>query len=849
MNKSILPSLFLLIVIFILPISLSSFIHDTYDDKAPKPILPIAKNVVTPPTVSLAKKAGRPITNDPIRFDITANTQQITVGEEIELSVTARLMNISPNLMFFLPGSNAYTLKMLLPAGFQQTGGTLTEFVTGELAYPGKAEATYTVRGFFTSTAQNACFRLLRSHGQANSQSLFVEKATLCLPASPVDKPAAARTAATTSLNWCVEAESGSGNRGMQSSGQASGGQFLGGFGNSSEYADYTITGVPAGGGYTLHLWYTSGDNPQFGIVVNGNLQTASASSNGSWSGPFLEKTVTVNLQAGNNSLRIQGTGGGSFSLDRLCVDGGTGGGGCTPPALSLGTPACNGTSTYLIDFAVQTGASVSSNAGSVQGNYVVNIPVGTNVAITASLNGCATQLTANSPTCNSGGNPPGGNTLTKVRYFFRNDGCGVCRDRCAQSQIQGSTDNVTWTTLAIIPSLSDGWNEVNISTNTAWRYLRYQSSGGCYGELMELEFYNGATKLSGTPFGSPGINASMNYTSAFDGNLSTLWHGNQPGTQNFAGLDLGGGNNPPPPPPSNNGCGTGSGLTGFYTNTADLSDYMVLIRNDAEINFSWGNSSPKPGTVIADGFSVRWFGQVEAPVSGNYTFKTNNDDGTRLWVNGQTIIDDWNGHAPTWQQGSIYLNAGQKYDIEMDFVDYWGGAQAQLYWEYPGQGTQIVPSCRLYPKLTATSITNSAQPNIGPDIKLSLCYVDFNCFTFTTNCKNGEVLSFFEIDGCKVGNGGTGGPAPPGPTGPTGPTNPGGGYPGVPGGPAKPFTLPRPIFTRFPNENLSAEEISRRRFYTAMQLAGIFFTGDEVAVLNEYPEVRANVRNYVNAH
>lgn len=172
MDKHLLPRLFLLLAVF-LPISLSSFIHGD-NDKETKRKPSVANGIITSPTASPIKEAGQPLINDPIRFDITSNTQQVTVGKEIELSITARLMNIAPNLMFFLPGSNAYTLKMLLPDGFQQTGGTLTEFVTGELTYPGKVEATYTIRGFFTSAAQNTCFRLLRGYGQANSQSLFV---------------------------------------------------------------------------------------------------------------------------------------------------------------------------------------------------------------------------------------------------------------------------------------------------------------------------------------------------------------------------------------------------------------------------------------------------------------------------------------------------------------------------------------------------------------------------------------------------------------------------------------------------------------------------------------------------
>lgn len=541
LHRSLRQLLFLLLSFILIQSSYAYLLGMLKDGLSGENSLTIALGSVGGTGPKTAKnKAGKNLTtkhttNDPVRFNIKANKVQASIGEEVELTITASLINVSPNLMFFLPGSNAYTLKMLLPAGFQQTGGTLTEFVTGELAYPSKAEATYTLKGFFTTVAPNTCFRLLRSDGQANSQSLFVEKANFCLPVSSVDKLGSARTATTTSLNWCVEAENGSGNRGVESNSQASGGQSIGGFGNSGEYMNYTITGVPTAGSYTLHLWYTSGEIPQFGIVVNnGVLQTVSGNSNSSWSGPFVEKIATISLQAGSNNLRIQGAGG-SFGLDRLCVDGGTTS--CTPPSLSLGTPACNGSSTYSVGFTTQSGASVSSSAGSVQGSQVVNVPVGTNLTVTASLNGCSFQQTANSPICNSGSST---NILTKVRFFFRNDGCATCQDRCAQSQVQGSTDNLNWTTLATIPSVSDGWNEVAVTNPTAWRYVRYQSAGGCYGELVELEFYNGATKLSGTPFGSEGNVSGLVYLNVFDSNLGTFWHGASPGTHNFAGLDMG---------------------------------------------------------------------------------------------------------------------------------------------------------------------------------------------------------------------------------------------------------------------------------------------------------------------
>ena len=61
----------------------------------------------------------------------------------------------------------------------------------------------------------------------------------------------------------------------------------------------------------------------------------------------------------------------------------------------------------------------------------------------------------------------------------------------------------------------------------------------------------------------------------------------------------------------------------------------------DAEIDFAWGTESPVPQYLIRDAFSVRWTGTLDLP-AGEYEFTTSTDDGVRLWVNEQLIIDKW---------------------------------------------------------------------------------------------------------------------------------------------------------------------------------------------------------------
>ena len=78
--------------------------------------------------------------------------------------------------------------------------------------------------------------------------------------------------------------------------------------------------------------------------------------------------------------------------------------------------------------------------------------------------------------------------------------------------------------------------------------------------------------------------------------------------------------------------------------------------------------------------FSVRWTGQILVPTTGTYRFATTSDDGVRLWVNGQRIINNWTAHSPTVNGSTgIALTAGVRYNIRLDYYEQGGGAQIQL--------------------------------------------------------------------------------------------------------------------------------------------------------------------------
>jgi hypothetical protein len=155
-------------------------------------------------------------------------------------------------------------------------------------------------------------------------------------------------------------------------------------------------------------------------------------------------------------------------------------------------------------------------------------------------------------------------------------------------------------------------------------------------------------------------------------------------------------------------------GLKAEYYNNRFLASPIAFTRIDSTVNFTdssgtWVNF----GGVGTDNFSVRWTGQVRPPTSGIYTFYTNSDDGVRLFVNGQTIVNNWTDHGPTENSGTINLTANQLYTITMEFYENAGGATAQLSWSGPSVAKQIIQTSVLYPDSTPIIISQPTNVTV----------------------------------------------------------------------------------------------------------------------------------------
>ncbi len=143
-----------------------------------------------------------------------------------------------------------------------------------------------------------------------------------------------------------------------------------------------------------------------------------------------------------------------------------------------------------------------------------------------------------------------------------------------------------------------------------------------------------------------------------------------------------------------------GTGLTGNYFNNMNFTN-QALTRIDPVIDFQWGTGSPHP-SIGANTFSVRWEGGILPLHSETYTFTVTGDDGVRLWVDDQLIVDAWVDQSPTNHSGNIALNAGTIVPIKMEYYENGGGAVARLRWSSASQGQQVVPQFLLFPEYIA---------------------------------------------------------------------------------------------------------------------------------------------------
>jgi hypothetical protein len=114
------------------------------------------------------------------------------------------------------------------------------------------------------------------------------------------------------------------------------------------------------------------------------------------------------------------------------------------------------------------------------------------------------------------------------------------------------------------------------------------------------------------------------------------------------------------------------------------------LRRIDRQVNYEQTKET-FPGTNMTDHFYVRWTGRIKIPRDGKYTFFTESDDGSRLWIDGKVAVDNGGLHEMEEKSGEVELKAGD-HDLKLELFENDGDVGCKLSWESPGMPKEILP-------------------------------------------------------------------------------------------------------------------------------------------------------------
>jgi len=127
-------------------------------------------------------------------------------------------------------------------------------------------------------------------------------------------------------------------------------------------------------------------------------------------------------------------------------------------------------------------------------------------------------------------------------------------------------------------------------------------------------------------------------------------------------------------------------GLKGEYFSNRNFEGAPALVRTDRRVDFKWYWGSPGQGVPV-DGFAVRWTGTVgPIPEGGACELVTTSDDGVRMWLDGEQVIDDWNNHPATTNVARKPLQPGRTYDLRLEYFEGGGTASCRLGRRIPAE-------------------------------------------------------------------------------------------------------------------------------------------------------------------
>jgi beta-glucosidase len=124
-------------------------------------------------------------------------------------------------------------------------------------------------------------------------------------------------------------------------------------------------------------------------------------------------------------------------------------------------------------------------------------------------------------------------------------------------------------------------------------------------------------------------------------------------------------------------------GLRGEYFPNKDFSGTPAMVRYDRAIDFFWFDDTPLP-TLTHENYSIRWKGEITAPKNGKYEIRITGDDGFRLFIDNNLLIDKWENQQMAGSSAFVQFDSASRHTIELQYYQENGIAAIKLEWVLP---------------------------------------------------------------------------------------------------------------------------------------------------------------------
>jgi len=120
-----------------------------------------------------------------------------------------------------------------------------------------------------------------------------------------------------------------------------------------------------------------------------------------------------------------------------------------------------------------------------------------------------------------------------------------------------------------------------------------------------------------------------------------------------------------------------------------------VMVRVDSRVEFNWDKGPAKD--FVTDNYSVRWMGQLRANHDGEHTLYITAEEGIRLWLGEQLLINEMRNQTRQEFAPKLMLKKNQRYDLRMEMVNRKGGSTMKMEWAEPARSRALIPSANFH--------------------------------------------------------------------------------------------------------------------------------------------------------